>query len=165
MSGNQDKNPEGQGAENPQDKKRLPDAVFSPEETISLVKGFVLAYMRGQLEVSLPSSQDLVNEARTMGKNKTLAEAEKEEISALEDIENACAICLGTIPSTQEERQTAVDFIAQLIIRLRSTTRLKGTFMEVRIEEKLAQLEREQDAINALLERFIDWFRQGGALP
>ena len=37
--------------------------------------------------------------------------------------------------------------------------------MEVRIEEKLAQLEREQDAINALLERFIDWFRQGGALP
>lgn len=166
MSGDQEKTPDnGAEAESQKDKTNLSDSIFIPDETIALVKGFLMAWIAGTLKIDLPNETEIIQRAKLEGKTITYVEASAEATNLMAAIEKGAAICLGTVASTPEQRQAAIDNLAQLIIRLRATHRLDGTFMDVSVENKIAELRRELDATNNLLRRFVDYFRSGGSSP
>jgi hypothetical protein len=137
----------------------ISESIFTPEETVSLVKGFVLAWMRGDVEVQFPFAEEIIKDAEREGKNMTVKEASEEELSLHKEVEHYALVCLGTIPSTKEQRQEAVNNLAQFIIRLRDTQRAKGKFSEFDIEQRILGLETRIDALDNVVSEFIRWLR------
>jgi hypothetical protein len=68
-------------------------------------------------------------------------------------------ICAGVRPSTPEELRLAIDTIFTHILAFRASFRLEGDFLECGLEERITELERRQDAINNVIQQFIQWLR------
>ncbi len=134
--------------------------VFSQEELRSVIKGFILAYLRGSITINHPTAEAIIEFRKDSGTPITLAQATKEEMDSKVRFRLLMGVVTGATSSTQEELVKATDELFQLILSMRNGRRIVGEFMEFRFEERIEDIERKLDATNNLVQQLIDWLTE-----
>lgn len=133
--------------------------LFSQDEVENTVKGFLLAWMRGELTVHFPTSDDIHSLSVAQGKPITLQEAKAKEHENKKEFTNLIEVCSGRTPASPAELEKATTSLFRYIMWWRQGERIEGKFLEYSIEEKMNELERKLEATNRIVIEFIKWYR------
>lgn len=117
--------------------------VFTEEEVADIIKGFIIAYMRGTITVNFPDAEFLMwLHKEQEGEEITTGQALKESGEDRVRFRNLVGITTGATPSTQVELKKATEELFQSILALRNGQRIEGEFSEFRFEQKIVDLEK-----------------------
>lgn len=143
--------------------------LFSKEEVESTVKGFLLAWMRGEIVIDFPYAAEYIKfYEEVQGKKITEAQAKKEENENKTAFTNLIEVCSGRRLASPAELEQATTSLFRYIMWWRQGKRIKGKFLEYSIEQKIDELEHRLEATNRLVIEFIKWYRgstSGEGLP
>lgn len=140
---------------------RLPTTIFSKREIKSMVKGFMLALLRGHIKINFKTAKEIITEAKVDGKKISFEDASKREIAHKAVFLQLNQVCDGTISANNEEVEKAMYDLFDYILSLRIGQRIEGRFYGTEIEERLDRLEEGLDKTNRVVEEFVMWLKQG----
>ena len=139
---------------------RIDRTVFTDDEVMSTVKGFISAYIKGTITITFLSMEDMKTLARLEGKTLTDKEAWDGEVEHKKDFVKKIEICSGRRGATEEELRKAVNGIFADLLAYRTSQRIKGTFLDAGIEERLANLEKKLIATNNVVTQLVTWLTE-----
>jgi hypothetical protein len=149
--------PENDEASPPTSETKL---LFSQEEIESMAKGFILAWVRGQIVIQFPTGEEMYAQSKeTFGRQISKNEAVDWEIKNKDNFNDLIEICSGRRPASPDELTTATNALFRKILDWREGERIKGSFLEYSFEERMAELERKLEATNRIVVEFIKWYR------
>lgn len=134
--------------------------ILSRHEVESIVRGFILSWIRGQLKVSFPYIEEIQGFYKRKGQKIDKERAWKLETGSKGQVENTIAICVGTQPSTSAQLEVAINEMFSWIMVLRQGDRIEGTFLNANIEDRLTDIESKLNANNNVLEKLISWLTE-----
>lgn len=135
--------------------------LFSQDEIEATVKGFLLAWVRGQLSVHFPTAEEYVSTEEEKGETITLKQASEYELRNKEDFSNLIEICSGRKNASPSELMEATTRLFRFILWWRQGERITGAFLEYSIEERMHDIEQKLEATNEVVRQFVKWFRGG----
>ena len=71
----------------------IEDRIFSQDEIRDIVKGFIAAYLRGDVAITFKSAEEFMTEAKVAGRKMDLDNALALEISSKQPFYNLVSIC------------------------------------------------------------------------
>lgn len=128
------------------------ESIFTEEEIKAIVKGFVLAWLRGDVEIRFPPPEIRFPSPTSFGM------AQMNESHTKKKFINLIMICSGATQATLTERQNAVTHLFYEILAHRAAGRIEGQwqFIEYGIEERLQRLERDFEALKKRVEQLTE---------
>jgi hypothetical protein len=143
--------------------QQLPHSIFSKDEIRDTVKGFVLAWLRGDINLKFLNANEIMERAKLTNERKDFNQALKEELTAKDAFNSLVSICVGTKEASSEEQKKAISELFSWILTFRSGHRLEGTFMRgVDFEERLHKIEEELESTKNLVYELAMSVRQWG---
>jgi len=142
-------------------EKREQKTIFSQEEVRSTIKGFTLAWLRGQVIIDFTTADDFVLFAKREGKTLSYEEATNKEVKHKTEFIDKILICAGSKPATPKQQEETMSQLFELILIFRAGDRIKGNFFTTDIEERLSKLEEGLTRTNNLIEEMVHWIRSG----
>ena len=130
-------------------------SIFSQDEIRTIVKEFVAAYVRGDVNIKFVTAEELMNLAKVNKERLDFDMAINQEISAKQPYLDLIAICAGSKKASPEELHKAVNSLFEQILALRSSRRLIGTFMTFDVDSRLSKLERDLNETNKLVAELL----------
>ncbi len=114
--------------------------IFTYQEIESLVKSFVLAYIRGYIKIDFRifkvDTNDIDNKATMAAKNML-----REHIE----------ICSGVKDVTSDELRKTVYELFGFILRFRNGRRIEGEFTPIELEQKIDEMAKKYDFTDKLV--------------
>ena len=135
-------------------------SIFSEEEVRDTIKGFLLAWLRGEVKIKFPLAPEFQNTCAKRGKPIDYDEAVQSEVAVKNEFTKLISICSGAKQSTAEEQQGAITALFEDILTYRSSSRIEGNFFEYSLEKKLERLEQGLRVTNDLVEQLVALHRQ-----
>lgn len=123
---------------------KKPRNIFRYDEIESLVKSFVLAYIRGNVTIDLTVDASPVDGINPF-KAKEMTDKQKDEF--ITNIE----ICSGKTDATSEELRNSVFHLFTTILECRSGKRIKGEFISIELERRLNEMEAKYEVTDNLV--------------
>ena len=157
MQNNQDKLQESK--EKVLENKLKP--LLTRKEVQTIVKDFAVAYISGQIKVSLPDCAHIMTMAKEKNEPVDKATAISHEINGKRHFSNCISIVLGAKQATPAEFEQAVTQLFDRILSLRNGDRISGQFMESNLSFRVRQLEEGMDKANKLLDDLVDYIMKG----
>lgn len=133
--------------------------LFSKEEVESTVKGFLLAWMRGEIVIHFPTANEYVTGGEERGEKITAQEARARETQNKTIVTGLIEVCSGRKTASPVELEQATTSLFRYIMWWRQGERIEGKFLEYSIEQKMSELERKLEATNRIVIEFIKWYR------
>jgi hypothetical protein len=134
--------------------------ILSKEEIHSVVRDFVLAYIKGDATINFPSVDEYMKSSEKEGQKLDFKTARQKELAVNAQFANLVSIVAGNKPSTTQELEHSVSELFYLILLGRTTDRIKGTFgQRDNLESRLCRLEEEIVAMNEQIQQLIIWYR------
>lgn len=130
-------------------------SIFSQEEIEGIVREFISAYIRGDLEIIFMSAEEIMQREKISGRRLHFDTAISQEIEYKKPILDEIEICAGTKQATSEQRYQAINELFGIILHFRSSSRLKGKFMTFDVEKRVSKLENDLDETNKLLAELL----------
>lgn len=137
--------------------------IFSQDEVQNIVKAFISAYLRGDVQIQFKCADELLKEAKLARRKLSVDDALEKEVQMKEPFLKYMAICVGTKKGTLEERMDAVSMLFDYILAVRASERLKGNFMLFNPEKRLEKLEEDLAETNKLVQEIIFYLRSKDA--
>jgi hypothetical protein len=137
-----------------QQKERF--SIFSKEEVRSIVKGFVSAWLRQGVSIEFPTAEEILARDRWQGKQITATEATQRELTGKKELLELIMICCGDRSATDVQVEEATLKLFGAILRLRAGERIKGSFWEYNLEDRLSILERGLELTNNLVKELVE---------
>jgi hypothetical protein len=146
---------------------------FSRKEVESIVKGFFMAWERGDIEVIWPLAEDLHKTSQYLphGREITVKQAVKLEIDNKQEFLELIRIFTRSRAATPREVRWATYSLFNWITTWRAADRIKdnkgnqGRFLEYGIEDKMRDLERKLDVTEQLVRQLIEEVKTGKKKP
>jgi len=143
----------------PSEEKRAV-SIFTEQEVRSTVKGFVLAWLRGHIEITFPDKEEILRFFKEDVKQDVSAiKATQLEVYTKKNFRDLILICSDVKPATPEEQRKALSDLFNAILIFRSSRRLEGEFLEYNFEERLRRLEGGLAVTNNLVKELIELHR------
>jgi hypothetical protein len=125
-----------------------PICLFTQEEIKNIVKDFINAWLRGDVDFRFADANELIERSRITGKKISYDEAMTQERVDKTRFINVISICSDESIGTPEEKQKALQDAFKGIISLRIGHRLDGKFTGNKAEEKIARLGEDTKELN-----------------
>jgi hypothetical protein len=141
--------------------------LFSQEEIHNIVKEFIRAYTRGQvtIELALPSHLEYNLNWGALPSNDFIKMSDA--LNQRNFLKENIKICVGITKASAEEYEKAINNLFEIILILRMTDSMKGTFFLTDIdgrlisaEQKLAKLIHDQEISDKLIRRILDYIER-----
>lgn len=133
--------------------------LFSGREVESTVKGFLLAWMRGDIVINFPEAKEYVDAAEVDGEKITVKEARERATENKTTFTELIEVCSGRKKASPTELVQATTSLFRYIMWWRQGQRVEGKFLQYSIEQKIDELEHKLEATNRLVIQFIKWYR------
>ena len=137
----------------------IEDRIFSQDEIRDIVKGFIAAYLRGDVAITFKSAEEFMTEAKVAGRKMDLDNALALEISSKQPFYNLVSICTGSKEASPVERQKAICDLFDAIVMLRSSDRLKGVLMAFGAEKRIVDIEEAISEIRKNILELMIYYR------
>ena len=142
---------------------------FSRKEIDGIVKGFFMAWERGDIELIWPLANDLqkISPYLAQGREITFKEAVKLELDNKTEFLELIKIYTGSRAATPKEIRWATYTLFNFITTWRAADRImdnkgkQGRFLQYGIEDKMRDLERKLDLNEQLLRQLIEQVKLG----
>jgi hypothetical protein len=103
-------------------------SIFSHEEMLSIIKGFILAWLQGNVGIQFPTAEEIVSMNKESGVETDIDEAREQEFAGKNAFTELILICSGIEPSTPEEQEEAYLNLFNRILAYRVGQRIEGKF-------------------------------------
>ena len=104
-------------------------SIFSQEEVLSIIKGFILAWLQGNVNIRFPTAEEIVSMNKETGAEIDISEARSQEFAGKNVFTELILICSGIEPSTFEEQEEAYMNLFNRILAYRVGQRIEGKFL------------------------------------
>jgi hypothetical protein len=106
----------------------LSGTIFSQEEILSIIKGFILAWLQGNVSIRFPTAEEIVSMNKETGVETGIDEARQQEFAGKNVFTELILICSGIEPSSLDEQEEAYMNLFNRILAYRVGQRIEGTF-------------------------------------
>jgi hypothetical protein len=103
-------------------------SIFSQDEILSIIKGFILAWLQGNVSIRFPTAEEIVSMNKETGVETDIAEARQQEFAGKNVFTELILICSGIEPSTPDEQEEAYMNLFNRILAYRVGQRIEGKF-------------------------------------
>ena len=103
-------------------------SIFSHEEILSIIKGFILAWLQGNVGIRFPTAEEIVSMNKESGIETDINEARQQEFAGKNVFTELILICSGIEPSTPDEQEEAYLNLFNRILAYRVGQRIEGKF-------------------------------------
>jgi hypothetical protein len=103
-------------------------SIFSHEEILSIIKGFILSWLQGNVGIRFPTAEEIVSMNKESGVETDITEARQQEFAGKNVFTELILICSGIEPSTPEEQEEAYLNLFNRILAYRVGQRIEGNF-------------------------------------
>jgi len=135
-------------------------SIFSEDEVQNIVKGFVSAWLKGEVKISFPSKDEQLATAKETKETIDGIEAARREAHYKIEFTNRIMLASSTGGATSEKQQEAVSLLFQDILLYRSSERIEGQFSESSVNERLQSLEQRANVTNEMVKQLVDMHKQ-----
>jgi len=140
---------------------KLQYSIFSRDEIKDTVKGFVLAWLKGDINLEFPNAEEIMDRAKLAKEKMNFNQATEEEIKSKTVFNNLVSTCVGTKKTSSEKQEKAVSELFSYILHFRSGHRLKGTFIRsIDIEERFHKIEEELESTKNIVYELTMFVKQ-----
>jgi len=135
-------------------------SIFSETEVRETVKGFVSAWLKGEVKIHFITIEELKNVGKMTSKNIGEQEALDRALSVKKEFTERIMICSNAKKATLEEQRKAVSLLFEDILLYRCGGRIEGQFAKTSMNERLDKIEQGLKVTNDLVQQLIDLHRQ-----
>jgi hypothetical protein len=135
-------------------------SAFTRAEIDNTVKSFILSWLKNEVKIHFPTSEEIKTNHESEGDNITSAQAIKLELKGKTLFMTEIKIASGTTPATNEEKETATCDLFSMLLAYRCGNRIEGTFgKQDGFEQRLAQIEEQIESINTTVQELVIYYR------
>lgn len=135
------------------------EPLYSEDEVRNIVKAFISAWMRKDVQIKFPLAEEIKNQGRFANRKIDNESAMSREVSIKTELTDLISICAGHTGATPAQQKNAVLLLFQQILSYRSGNRIEGKFMEYIMEDRLAKAEDNIDELNKHFEELYFYVR------
>jgi hypothetical protein len=134
-----------------------PLPLFNKNEVHGMVRDFVWAYLNGSITINWMTDEEakqlIERDVGIYGALKNYSEVQKKR-----EFTHQISICSGATSATESEFDSAITQIFDSIVALRTSRRIKGSFLQSQeLENRTKELEDQMSATTELLQSFLTW--------
>jgi hypothetical protein len=135
-------------------------SVFTKGEIRDTVKGFILAWLRGDVSIHFPRADEIQSISKKGKEHLEYKDAFEREMQGKLSFIDFISIIAERKPATVQEQEVAMSNLFDRILAYRCGDRIEGKFEKhIDIDERLSKLEEQFDVMNDLLQELVIWYR------
>jgi len=135
-------------------------SIFSEDEIQDIVKGFVSAWVQGEVKIRFPDLEQHKDIAKKNNESIDDKEAMRREVNLKVEFADRIMLASSTGRATSEEQWKAISLLFQDILLYRSSDKIEGQFSKGSVSERLQRFEQSLDVTNELVKQLVDMHRQ-----
>jgi hypothetical protein len=141
-------------------EKSAKSVLFSEDEIQDIVKGFVSAWVQGEVKILFPDREEHKYLAKERQESIDDKEALQREVNLKVEFADRIMMASSTGRATSEEQRKAISLLFNDILLYRSSGKIEGQFSTGSMNERLQRLEQGSDTTNDLVKQLVDMHRQ-----
>lgn len=132
-------------------------SLFSYYEIRDIVKGFTIAWLRGDIKINFPTAQSLLERSKFEGIKLSPKEASDKEVTyKFEFTSSLLVFSKGEFKTEKEYKERLLD-IFNTIMSFKLGDRIEGKFIPYSREERILRLEEGLSKTNDLVKEMVDF--------
>lgn len=144
--------------------ERLSKTILSPQEVESVVRSFILSWLRGTIEISFPTTSEVEENKKPRHAGIALYptgyDPKRDAANIRANFVGLVEICTGSKAATFQEQEKALQDLFAFLMMLRATLRIRGTFTPFDVETQLDNMQVKIDAINKVVNEIVNHLRE-----
>jgi hypothetical protein len=146
-------------------KEKVSKTILTSQEVESVVRSFILSWLRGTIEIHFPTSKEMEeNVSKRMPGTLTLYpvgyDGKQDAANVRAEFVTLVQICTGAKPATVQEQEKALQKLFERLLAYRTTLRIKGTFTPFDVEKQLDEMQAKVDATNKVVNEIVTFLRR-----
>jgi hypothetical protein len=124
-------------------------SIFSQEEVLSTIKGFILSWLQGNIAIQFPTAQEIVSMNKEAGAETSFEQARAQEFKSKKIFTDLILLCSGIEQTTLAEQEEASINLFNRILAYRCGNRIEGRFTKQDVNDRLSKLEESVEHIKS----------------